>query len=363
MRLDAFAPALRQNAIAHDQDLFAAPEVAALHRLTVAPSRRALLLELVRQGVIDWTPDVVDAVYAGLNAGVQHAFSVYRGDPGGWPDESGYVRAARADLVDAGHTPTYVQEIAQAFETGGTPFGTLPGDERAGALVLFIDSATRSLAPETAGAARQILMALAPAAGELATGTSGYELSDLGLWDAAKQAAERTAATLGRLGAETVVTESPEAAYAMVRLYPRLGVEIGARVLHMSQWLKEQPIGDLLVRPVSGSATYHDSSRLGRGLGIYDAPRALLGRVPELDLREMRYNRCEAIPTGPALGYPFPDAIPAMGTRRMEEAVATGSSTIICASPYSKRNLKMATNASHLQVLDLLDVLALTMES
>jgi Fe-S oxidoreductase len=362
MRLDAFAPALRQNAIAHDQDLFAAPEVAAQRRLTLAPSRRALLLELVRRGVIGWTPDVVDAVYAGLNAGVQHAFSVYRGDPDGWPDETDYVRAARADIVDAGCAPPYVGVIAERFAVHGTPLGALPGDERAGSVVLFIDSATRHLAPETAEAARRLLSALAPDFGELSTSTSGYELYDLGLWDAAREAAERTAAALRRLGAMTVVTESPEAAYAMVRLYPQLGIELDAHVLHLSLWLAEQPFGDLLSRPVSERATYHDSSRLGRGLGIYDEPRALLARVPALDLREMRYCRCEAIPTGPALGYPYPDAIPAMGTRRLEEAAATGASMVVCASPYSKRNLRAATNVPQLRVVDLLDVLALAME-
>lgn len=362
MRLDAYAPALRKNAIVHDQDLFAAPEVAALHRLTVAPSRRALLLELVRRGAIAWTPDVVDAVYAGLNAGVQHAFSVYRGDAEGWPDETDYVRAARADIVEAGHAPPYVREIARQFDVGGTPFGVSPGRERPGSVMLFVDSATRSLAPETAEAARRLLTALAPGFGELSTGSSGYELYDLGLWDAATLAAERTADALRRLGAATVVTESPEAAYAMIRLFPRLGCPIGARVLHLAQWLVEQPVASVLARPVPRRATYHDSSRLGRGLGVYDEPRTLLAGVRALDLREMAYRRCEAIPTGPTLGYPFPDAIPAMATRRMDDAAATGATTVVCSSPYAKRNLKTAATVPALQVLDLLDVLALAME-
>ena len=81
MRIDTFARDMRRNAIIHDQDLFAAPEVIATGRQTLAPSRRALLLELVRIGTLEWTPDVVEAVYGGLNSGAQHAYSVYRGDP------------------------------------------------------------------------------------------------------------------------------------------------------------------------------------------------------------------------------------------------------------------------------------------
>jgi Fe-S oxidoreductase len=359
MRLSAFADALRQNAIVHDQDLFASPEVIALGKQTYAPSRRALLLELVRIGAIGWTPDLVDAIYAGLNSGVQHAFSVYRGDPAGWPDETHYVRAARADIVDAGLAPPYVRAIADAFHATGSPFGDAgQGTQHTdGSVVLFIDASTRALAPETAEAARKLVNRADPDAGELSGGTSGYELFDLGLWDDAATAIRTTVHTLEQLGAEAVVSESPEAVVALTGFASSLGITHGISVQHLSAWLAthlREPFAVSMPR----RATYHDSSRLGRGLGVFDAPRALLGDIPDLELVEMRYRCQEAIPTGPTLGYPYPEAIPGMALRRLTEAMDTSADLVVVSSPYSKRNLRLAPVNKPPEIRDLLDVLA-----
>jgi Fe-S oxidoreductase len=357
MRIAAFADAFRQNAIVHDQDLFASPEVIALGKQTYAPSRRALLIELVRTGVISWTPDLVDAIYAGLNSGVQHAFSVYRGDPAGWPDETHYVRAARADIVDAGLTPPYVQALADAFRDTGNPFGDAGHDTQhaAGSVVLFIDASTRALAPETAEAARKLVKMAVPDAGELSSGSSGYELFDLGLWDDAATAMRITVHTLEQMGAETVVSESPEAVVALTQFASSLGISHRFAVHHLSTWLAthlREPFGTTIPR----RATYHDSSRLGRGLGVFDAPRALLGNIPDLELVEMRYRCQEAIPTGPTLGFPYPEAAPVMALRRLTEAMDTSADLV--SSPYSKRNLRLAPVNNPPEIRDLLDVLA-----
>jgi Fe-S oxidoreductase len=364
MRLAAFADDLRQNAIIHDQDLFAAPEVIALGRQTFAPSRRALLLELIRSGTIGWSPDIVDAIYAGLNSGVQHAFSVYRGDPTGWPDETPYVRAARADIVDAGLTPPYVQAVAGAFQRTGNPFGAAApdGGQRAGRVVLFIEAATRALAPETADAARRIMRATLPDAGELNSGSSGYELYDLGLWEDAATAIRSTLQALQRLGADTVVSESPEAVVALTQVAAALGIRHELDVCHLSAWLAPRDIA-FASSITPRRATYHDSSRLGRVLGEFDAPRALLGRIPGLELVEMRYRREEAIPTGPTLGYPFPEAMPEMALRRLTEAMDTSADLVVVSSPYAKRNLRLAPVSNPPEIRDLLDVLAARLET
>jgi Fe-S oxidoreductase len=358
MRLAAFASDLRRNAITHDQDLFAAPEVIATGKQTFAPSRRALLLELVRTGVLEWEPDIVDAIYAGLDSGAQHAFSVDRGDPAGWPDERSYVRAARADIVDAGLSPPYVQAVATAFRTTGDPFGAEAAESpRPGPTVLFTDTATRALAPETATAARRIMARTLPDHGELASGSSGYELYDLGLWDDAATAIRATLTALEALGARTVLTASPEAVIALTQFAPALGIQHQLEVCHLASWLAAREFAPSITMPPT-IATYHDSSRLGRGLGVYDAPRALLSAIPGLTLVEMQYRREEAIPTGPALGYPFPKAIPAMAERRLTEAVETGANLVIVASSYSKRNLLLAAVPNPPDIRDLIDVLA-----
>ena len=75
----------------------------------------------------------------------------------------------------------------------------------------------------------------------------------------------------------------------------------GVRVIHHSQYLDELvKLGKL--SPVKGAASvvWHDPCELGRGSGIYEAPRSLIGRCAEL--REAGHSRAESICCGGSLG-------------------------------------------------------------
>jgi len=75
--------------------------------------------------------------------------------------------------------------------------------------------------------------------------------------------------------------------------YPtKLGVELGAEVLHSSElfsrYLKE---GALNVKEELGfRATYHDPCHLGRHVGVFDPPREIIKAIG-VDLREMLNDR------------------------------------------------------------------------
>ena len=75
----------------------------------------------------------------------------------------------------------------------------------------------------------------------------------------------------------------------------------GVRVIHHSQYLDELvKLGKL--SPVRGAASvvWHDPCELGRGSGIYEAPRSLIGRCAEL--KEAGHSRAESICCGGSLG-------------------------------------------------------------
>jgi len=44
--------------------------------------------------------------------------------------------------------------------------------------------------------------------------------------------------------------------------------------------------------------TYHDPCHLGRHMGVYEEPRALIRMVPEVALAEFKYNRSKALCCG-----------------------------------------------------------------
>lgn len=141
----------------------------------------------------------------------------------------------------------------------------------------------------------------------------------------------------------------------------------GIKVLHHSEYLAGQlgvrseelgtegeitPHSPLLA---PRSFVYHDPCELGRGCGVYDAPREVIRRFGEL--REPKENRKDSPCCGASLGnVGLNDAdqqrIGAALARRLE---ATGAGAIVTACPLCKRSLSAC---SSLPVLDIAEVAA-----
>jgi len=230
---------------------------------------------------------VVEAMYGGLNSGAQHAFSVYRGDLAWWPDETDYVRAARADIVDADHAPAPVREIAAAFERMANPSASTKRRARIDPVrpCSFVDARhPRDRAGNRRRRAAPGTKRL-PVDGVLSVGTGGYELVDLGLWD---QAVAAMRATLAR------------SARVTRRAHGRIGVAGGGvrpdapgaagrrthdlEILHLTEWLARRP--DWLT--FASSRSSRDLSRFVAprpGPGVFRGARERCSaRVPGLDL-------------------------------------------------------------------------------
>ncbi|MFQ8805640.1 MAG: heterodisulfide reductase-related iron-sulfur binding cluster [Alistipes indistinctus] len=84
--------------------------------------------------------------------------------------------------------------------------------------------------------------------------------------------------------------------------------------------------------------TYHDPCELGRGSGIYEAPREVIGVIGEL--REVAENREHALCCGSSLGN---IAISDDGQRRIGQSVAdmfaaTGAGSVVTACPLCKNS-------------------------
>lgn len=148
-----------------------------------------------------------------------------------------------------------------------------------------------------------------------------------------KNAIERILAA----GTNRVLTACPHGLFTM-RTHPEYKMNIEAE--HVAQFLARfRPEFARDRAPV----TYHDPCFLGRRLGIYDAPRVLIG-IAGAKLIEMERNRERAVCCGSMEGEFIVDAqvSRAMAAERMAEARATGAGTLLTACSSCTRALSDA---------------------
>ena len=104
------------------------------------------------------------------------------------------------------------------------------------------------------------------------------------------------------------------------------------------------------------TVTYHDSCHLGRGCGVYDAPRAILASLPGVALVEMERNRRWAWCCGGGGGVPeaYPELAQWNAADRLREAKETGAELILTSSALCQRSFARCSE-SPLATQDLLD--------
>lgn len=132
-------------------------------------------------------------------------------------------------------------------------------------------------------------------------------------------------------------------------------------ILELIAYLAEQ--GKVKFKPVSPkiTITYHDSCTLGRWLGVYEAPRALLNHIPGVGLIEMPRNRGKAYCCGAGglIRYDFADISNCAGTERFQEAEATGASVLMSSCPACLMQFQQTRNQlkSRLKIMDITQII------
>lgn len=217
--------------------------------------------------------------------------------------------------------------------------------------------------------------------------TAADKAFDLGFVSEGKAAAQRLAREVARSGARMLVTLDAHAFTAFRWHYPRCGVDLGVEVLHITELLARL-YGDGLLRPAGRcdrTVTYHDPCSLGRrsepykgaytgdkrrrpmaltrtgDLGVYQAPRILLGAIPGLKLVEMDRIKGWSFCCGNGAGVAEvnPDLLESASRNRMTEARLTGADALVTACPLCEGAL---TAAGGMEVLDLVSLVLDHME-
>lgn len=150
----------------------------------------------------------------------------------------------------------------------------------------------------------------------------------------------------------TLVTSCPICLRVFRESYHLDGIE----VLHHSEYI-ERLIADgrLHLKLTTESYTYHDPCELGRGLGIYEAPRNVISAVG--NLRETKHNRERSLCCGSSLANTvITDAQQQTIAKRMTaELESTGCDTIATSCPLCNKTIARATI---IKVEDIAEIIA-----
>ena len=173
-----------------------------------------------------------------------------------------------------------------------------------------------------------------------AEGCCGSTLYDFGFWEQLEPVVRASWEKMKPLKDKTFVFINPHCQEFIVNRYPEILPDYSAvNNQHFSQLLADAfRDGRLKSRNTARvKVSYHDPCYLGRGLGIYDAPRDVLTSMEGVQLVEMPRNRENSFCCGArAPGNYIPKLSEDTARERIREFEATGADLLITACAYCK---------------------------
>jgi Fe-S oxidoreductase len=256
---------------------------------------------------------------------------------------------ARAALTSAGQAPAAAARVGRGFAQHRADTRKAVRELRAGGgvrdgaktAVLVGCAYARGASPEARDAAFAA-RALAKEDVALVEECCGLPLLLAGDADGfARQAGELARATKG---AESIVVVDAGCAHALRVRYPAAGVTLAAEIELLVERASRM-LGELSVVAGAGEdgpVRYHDPCQLGRGLGVFDAPRAVLsralGRAPDEFFGRRERAACSG--AGGLLPATMPETSRAIADARLAEHAEAGGGRIVTACASSLLSLR-----------------------
>jgi heterodisulfide reductase subunit D len=154
--------------------------------------------------------------------------------------------------------------------------------------------------------------------------------------------AQQNAEAIKKAGVKKIVFSCAECYRTFKEDYPKV-VELDCELQHISEVLAESlEKGELNLGEVNRKVTYHDPCRLGRHLGVYEAPREALKAIPGTELVEMERNREDSLCCGTSAFTNCDSYSKQIRVERLLEAKSTGAEVLITSCPKCQIHFKCA---------------------
>lgn len=171
-------------------------------------------------------------------------------------------------------------------------------------------------------------------------GCCGSTLYDFGFWDQLEPLVKANWAKMKSLKGKKFIFTNPHCQEFIVHRYPEILDDYSpVNDQHISQFIAEAFKSGKLKSKTAGKikVSYHDPCYLGRGLGIYEAPRQVLESLAGVELVEMERNRANSYCCGARTpGNYVPNLSEDTARERVKEFEATGADLLITACAYCK---------------------------
>lgn len=186
----------------------------------------------------------------------------------------------------------------------------------------------------------------------------GFPLMVAGMLREAEVLKQHHVVQLGELGVSTVVFNCPSCYYMWSTYYGLEGIEL----VHSTTFIAERIRTGTYTPPLQDPkvVTYHDPCDLGRGMGIYDAPREILRGIEGVEFVELPYIREKGYCCGGGGDLEMFSAAlgDAIALDLVREARKTGAEILVSACPQCKRMIRRAIEAdgAPIQVMDIAEL-------
>jgi Fe-S oxidoreductase len=260
-------------------------------------------------------------------------------------DVAAALSDARAEMFARGAAPVAAQQIAAQFPERSDEVARVldrlqddPRDPTAPAVLIGCGYARR--APGVAADALQAVTALVGRPVRVLRACCGLPLLHAGDHRSFVRVARRLAADAAR--AARVVAVDPGCARALLVEYPRLDVEVTLPDLFIDLAARDRT--RLAVLADSPTFRWHDPCQLGRGLGRFEEPRAVLtrlaGRAPLDFQRTRRDGECSG--GGGLLPATRPASARAIADARVAEHRSLGGGVLVTGCAQSLHRFRRA---------------------
>ncbi len=184
----------------------------------------------------------------------------------------------------------------------------------------------------------------------------GSVLFRTGQVEATKELVAHNVEEIRNSGAKTVVFTCPGCLKTFEKDYPDMGVEL----VHSTQFLTR--FENINLKKEDLKAAYHDPCHLGRDLGIYEEPRAVLSEVADIKTMKREKEQAWCCGSGGGVKSAFDDFALWSATERLKEAKEAGAEALVSACPFCKRNLKEAAENEEIEVYDVVELVNMCLE-